>query len=101
MHALFFHSITGGIASLLYTVAAIFVVYQERHGSSGGGWISLSGMASWLVTAPVSLPFELLGAKLDFRSNVHMAFAILVCAALVYGVGLGVEKGVRAFIASS
>jgi hypothetical protein len=47
-------------------------------------------MSSYLVTAPVSLPFEMLGQKLDYKRNLDMGFAILVCSALVYLIGAGV-----------
>jgi hypothetical protein len=79
----------GALLAALYAIGAILVVAGERTPGGGGGWISLAGMASYLATIPVSLPFEMLGQKLDYRRNLDMGFAILVCSALVYLVGAG------------
>lgn len=63
---------------------AIFIVWQDRN-YTGGGWITLNGMTSFLVTFPVSAFFDaLLGLRLDFRRNIDMAFAILGTATCVY-----------------
>ncbi len=83
------------ILALLYLVPAIWIVLGERKGGSGGGWISLTGMASYLATFPVSFVGELLGAKPDFRRNLDMAFAISICTALVYLLGAGIGKLAR------
>jgi len=93
----------GGIAlskfglalALIYIAIAIWVVFTERTSSGGGGWISLNGMASYIITMPVSLPMEMLGAKPDYQKTFDMAAAILICATLVYFVGAGLEWFVR------
>jgi hypothetical protein len=79
----------GAVLAVLYAALAIFVVTVERAPGSGGGWISLSGMGSYLVTLPVSAPFDLLGQKLDYKRNLDMGFAVLACATLVYLAGAG------------
>jgi hypothetical protein len=80
----------GAVLAALYAAGAIAVVAAERAPGGGGGWISLTGMASYLATIPVSLPFEMLGQKLDYKRNLDMGFAILICSALVYLVGAGI-----------
>lgn len=85
----------GVVLALIYAAIAIWVVFTERTGPSGGGWISPNGMASYLITLPVSLPMEVLGARPDYQKTFDMAAAILVCAALVYLVGAGLEWFVR------
>jgi len=76
----------GGALAAFYAAFAVWVVIAERT-TKAGGWITLRGMASALVTAPVSLPMEMLGWKLDYRRTPDMALAILICAALVYLLG--------------
>ncbi|MEP7210228.1 MAG: hypothetical protein ABI740_05265 [Alphaproteobacteria bacterium] len=80
----------GAVLAALYAVGAILVVASERAPGHGGDWISLTGMASYLATIPVSLPLDLLGQKLDYKRNIDMGFAILFCSALVYLVGAAV-----------
>lgn len=70
--------------AVVYVAIAVFVIRDERYGMGGGGWINLRGLASWIATLPVSLPCELLGAKLDYRSNAQMTFAVGSCAVLAY-----------------
>lgn len=84
-------SVTGLTFAICYAAFAIFVVVQERKPSTGGNWITLPGMASFIVTLPVSGVCELMGAKLDSRKNTHMALAVGGCALLVYCVGAGAE----------
>ena len=80
---------TGAVLALVYVVLAIWVVVSERTSPGGGGWISLNGMASFLVTFPVSMPLEMLGARPDYQKTLDIGAAILVCAALVYFLGAG------------
>jgi hypothetical protein len=79
----------GLVLAVIYIVLAVGVLWQDRTGTGGGNWISLSGMSTYLVTIPVSAPFELMGAKLDYKKNIDMALAIGGCAVLVYLVGAG------------
>jgi hypothetical protein len=70
--------------TLVYVAFAIFIVWQDRN-SHGGGWISLDGMISYLITFPVSAFFDaLLSFRLDHRRNLDMAFAILGTATCIY-----------------
>jgi hypothetical protein len=85
----------GVVLALVYLAFAIWVVITERSSSGGGGWISLPGMGTWIVTAPVSAPFEMMGMRPDFRKNIDMALTLAACAALVYFVGAGLEWVVR------
>jgi len=62
---------------------------QTDRTTSAGGWISLQGMVSALITAPVSFPLEFCGQKLDYKSNVQMGAAILVCGVIVFAVAMG------------
>ena len=85
----------GLVLALVYIAFAAWVVFSERTSPPGGGWISLSGMASYIVTIPVSLPMEILGAKPDYQKTLDIGAAILACAVLVYFVGAGLEWLVR------
>ena len=72
------------VLTLIYVVIAIYVIWDDRT-HTGGGWISLNGMTSFLVTLPISaFVNELLGYRLDFRRNIDMAFAVLGTATCVY-----------------
>ena len=90
----------GFILAALYVIVAVVVVVSERGASGGGGWISLKGMGSYLITIPVSLLGEKLGMRPDYRRNLDMAFAIGVCAMLVYLLGAGIEKLARMIFSS-
>jgi hypothetical protein len=85
----------GAVLALVYLAFAVWVVFTERTSSGGGNWISLSGMASYLVTIPVSLPLELMGAKPDYQKTFEIGAAILACAVLMYWIGAGLEWVVR------
>lgn len=85
----------GLVLAVIYVALAAWVVFTERTSPSGGGWISLNGMASYLITIPVSMPMEMLGARPDYQKTFDMAAAILVCALLVYFIGAGLEWIVR------
>ncbi len=63
------------VLALVYIAFAVWVVFSERTSPPGGGWISLSGMASYIVTIPVSLPMEMLGAKPDYQKTVDIGAA--------------------------
>jgi hypothetical protein len=88
-------SVFGAILAAIYATFAIVAVTSDRDPSSGGGWISLRGMISFLATFPVSAFGEMMGTKLDYRRNLDMAFAISVCSVLIYFVGAGIGKIVR------
>jgi hypothetical protein len=85
----------GAVLALVYVAFAIWVVFSERTSPPGGGWISLSGMASFLVTFPVSMPLELMGARPDHTKTLDIGVAILACAVLMYYIGAGLEWVVR------
>jgi hypothetical protein len=84
----------GAILAGLYVVVAVFFVVSDR-GRGGTGWISLDGIATFLITFPVSLIGEKLGMRPDFRRNADMVFAIGVCAVLVYFLGAGLARLAR------
>ena len=86
---------TGTALALGYSAFATWVVFTERTAVPGGGWISLKGMGSYIVTLPVSAPLEWLGGKPDYRKTWDMAVAILLCATIVYAAGAIVEWLVR------
>lgn len=85
----------GAALALVYLAVAIFVVVSERTSTGGGGWISLNGMASFLITFPVSAPLEMMGARPDYQKTIDMSAAILACAVLVYFLGAGLGWLVR------
>lgn len=88
----------GAVIALIYIAIAIWVVFTERTSSGGGNWISLNGMGSFLITFPVSMPLEMVGARPDYQKTFDMGVAILVCAILVYYVGAGLDWFVRLLI---
>ncbi|MEO6002764.1 MAG: hypothetical protein ABIZ04_06785 [Opitutus sp.] len=77
-----------GLAVVYMCLAAAFV--REDRKSHTGGFINLQGMISALATLPVAFPLEYLDHKINFRSNLQMGAAILVCGGLVFGVAFGV-----------
>ena len=89
----------GAVLAVVYIVGATLLVMGDR-GKGGGSWISLNGIISFLATFPVSLLGEKLGMRPDFRRNADMAFAIGVCAVLVYLLGAGLARLARAVFAS-
>ena len=92
-------SVFGAVLAGVYVVAAVVAVAVDRAPGSGGGWISLNGMISFLATLPVSAACEVAGMKLDFRRNADMTFAILSCAVMIYFLGAGLEKLARMIFA--
>jgi hypothetical protein len=76
-------SYVGAVLAAVYIACAVYVVSDERRGH-GGGWISLNGMATFIVTFPISAPAELLGMRPDHRKNIDMVFAIGGTAAILY-----------------
>lgn len=91
---------TGLGLAILYIAFAAWVVFSERTSPPGGGWISLNGMASFLVTFPVSAPMEMMGARPDYHKTLDIGAAILACAVLVYCLGAGLEWLARQMFAS-
>ena len=81
----------GLILATLYVVVAVLVVREDRR-STAGGWITLRGLGTYLITLPVSALGEKLGVQPDYRRNLDMAFAIGVCGLLVYIIGAGLGK---------
>lgn len=79
-------SYLGGALAAAYVVFAVCMVVSERR-SRAGGWISLTGMATYLATFPISMPMELLGHRPDYKRNLDMGLTILACAAIVYAAG--------------
>jgi len=82
-------SFIGGALAALYIGCAIYVVADDRK-STGGGWITMHGMATFLITFPISAPGEFLGMRPDYRRNLDMTLAIGGTAALIYLASAGV-----------
>lgn len=61
---------------LVYAGLAAIVIVKDRK-THGGGWISLSGIVSYLVTFPVSVLAEKIGHRLNYQRNSHMLLAVL------------------------
>jgi len=85
-------SILGTVLTLLYIAVAIYAVASDRSSAGGGGWITLKGMGSALVTLPITFLAEALGMKPDYRRNSDMTLAIGACALLVYFAGAGLGR---------
>ena len=81
----------GLVLATIYLVIAVSVLVMDRK-ESGGGWITLHGMATYVITLPISLLREMIGMKANYRSNVDMAFTIGSCVALVYWVAVGLAS---------
>lgn len=80
--------IIAGIVAGIYVALAMGFVRADRQ-SHSGGFINLQGMLSALVTLPVAFPLEYFGRKINFRSDVEMGAAILICGALLFGLTFG------------
>lgn len=72
----------GLLVGLVYAVLAAIVIVKDRK-THGGGWISLSGLVSYLVTFPVSALAEKVGHRLNHQRNSHMLLAVLGTAVAV------------------
>ena len=83
--------IAGGVLAVIYLGCAIWVVVGDRT-ATGGGWITMRGMATFLVTFPISAPFELIGMHLDHRRNLDMVVAVGGSAGVVYFVTAGITS---------
>jgi hypothetical protein len=83
--------IVGGVFAVIYLGCAIYVVASDRT-ATGGGWITLHGMATFLVTFPVSAPLEFLGMHLDHRRNLDMVVAVGGSAGMVYLTAAGITS---------
>lgn len=99
-----------GSLTALYLVFAGYVIQDElRH--SGGGWINLCGMGTVLATAPSQVTLgnllRWLGIpKVDYADPragdyLELLAHLLLSAAFVYFVVLGVELLVRRLFAST
>jgi hypothetical protein len=90
----------GAVLAVLYLVFAIWVLVTERT-TQAGGWINLNGMATYLVTFPVSLPLEAIGMRPDYKKTLDMVLTIGSCTVLVYFIGAGASAMVRFLFAAS
>jgi ABC-type transport system involved in cytochrome c biogenesis permease subunit len=90
----------GALLALIYIVVAMFVVRADRRDTSGG-WITLRGVLAYIVTLPVSAVGEKLRMTPDYRRNTDMAFAIIVCAGIVYLLGALIGKIALMIVASA
>ncbi|MEO8138090.1 MAG: hypothetical protein ABI742_00510 [Gemmatimonadota bacterium] len=103
-------SLTGGVLAFIYLIIAGYVAQDEiRH--TGGGWINLRGMGTFLVTAPSQATIgNLLSwfgvpkvsyAELGVLGYAQIILHLLVTAVLVYLLGYGLEWVVRRVLAPS
>jgi len=93
-------SMVGAVFSVLYVAIAIVLVAIDRK-ETGGGWITLHGMGSYLITLPISYLGEQLGMRPDYRRWPDMAFAIGCCAVIIYALGFALEKIIRLLLSGS
>lgn len=95
--------VAGSITAIYVVIASYVTVDEVRH--TGGGWINLRGMGTWLVTAPSQ---AVLGnllrafgiskvnyADLRLGDYLELIAHILLSALFVYLLFLGVELLVR------
>jgi hypothetical protein len=93
-----------GILTTIYTIIATYVVIDEiRH--TGGGWINLRGMGTWLVTAPSQAVLGNLLRGLgiekvnyaDLRAGDYLELIahVVLSALFIYLVVLGIELLLR------
>jgi hypothetical protein len=88
----------GLILATVYTLAALYLIYDDRV-NSGAGFVSLKGLTTFLVTFPASLLLDklfpslgidsgqLVKDPLNLGSALIYAGMLLFCATLVYFLG--------------
>jgi hypothetical protein len=101
-------SISGGVLSSIYLILAGYVAQDEIRNSGGGGWITLRGMGTFILTAPSQLVFgnllPLLGvprisySHLGLLGYSQIILHLLFTALVVYFLGFGIEWIVRRFM---
>ena len=93
-------SIVGGVFAGVYFIVAAFITQDEvRH--SAGGWISLRGMMTGIVTAPsqvtVGTLLKAIGVppvdyyNLGFSGYAQIVLHVLVSTVFVYFLGAGLQ----------
>jgi len=93
-------SIVGGVLAGIYLIVATFVTQDEiRH--SAGGWISLRGMITGIVTAPsqvtVGTLLKAIGVppvdyyNMGFSGYLQLGIHVIVSTAFVYFLGAGIQ----------
>lgn len=98
-------SILGAVLAGAYLVIAVWVAIADLR--SGGGFFNLRGLATYLVTFPVSFPFfkvlAIVGADESRFSTLNYSLATVtmltvfigLCTALAYVLGAVIEFGFR------
>ena len=81
-------------AALLYVAAGVYLIHDD-YTHQGGGWISLRGMLTDLVVAPISFLAEKLGWPWQPLNPLHAGAALLICAVLIYTIAASIEAFVR------
>lgn len=101
-----YQSRLGAVLSVLYLLAATYLVADDLR-SSGGGWINLRGLGVVLVTFPsqvtLGLLLEAAGVTVNYShpgltDYGQIALHLVVTAAAVYLLGWAVEWLWRRFI---
>ncbi|MBL8753955.1 MAG: hypothetical protein JNK15_11715 [Planctomycetes bacterium] len=80
-----FALVIGAGVATVYVAFAIHVIRCDRT-PHRGGWISLNGLLSLLVTLPVAWLSEKCGRRLDHRKNLDMLVGVLGTALLLAAV---------------
>jgi len=97
-------SVGAVLAGIYFAVAAFITQDEVRH--SAGGWISLRGMLTGIITAPsqflVAPLLRLIGvppvnySELGFSGYTQLVLHVLVSTIIIYFLGAGVQWLVRA-----
>ena len=98
-------SVVGGVLAGIYLIIATFIAQDEvRH--SAGGWISLRGMLTGIVTAPsqvtVGTLLKAIGVppvnyyNIGFSGYAQLALHVIVSTVFVYFLGAGLQSLVMA-----
>lgn len=80
--------------ALLYAVIGVYLIHED-YVSHSGGFISLKGMLTDLVTAPISFPAEKFNLPFQPLNPWHAGLALFICALLIYAIVAGIESLIR------
>lgn len=77
--------VIGLCVAAVYVAVAVFVIVCDRA-PHRGGWISLNGILSLLVTLPIAWLAAKCGRPLDHRRTMDLLFGVVGTTLLVAGV---------------
>jgi len=86
----------GLVLAFVYVVFACWVAWNDFYHCGGGLDISFCGLASALLTFPVSYLFELFRVEVNWLNHTNIDLAlqgliIALCGVLVYLIGWGIS----------